>query len=585
MAKLPESFLMQLKDNSDIVSLAENYVELKRSGSTFSCRCPFHSERTPSCHFYPATNSFHCFGCHAGGDVVTFTMMIENLEYMDAIRFLAQRANMTMPEDAAYDGGKSRRRMYEMNRTAGKYFHQKLFSPEGREAMEYLTRRGLTEHTIRRFGLGYAADNYHDLHFYMRSQGFSDDELADGALLKRNVNKYYDKFRHRVMFPIFDTNGNIIGFGGRALRADDPAKYLNSDETYVFHKRDNLYALNYAKNSKEPYFILCEGYMDVIAMHQAGFTGAVATLGTAVTPAQARLIQQKGKPEVILSYDSDAAGQAAASRAMVLLSDVGLKVKTLKITGAKDPDEFILKFGAEAFRHLINSSGSAMDAELEKLKNGLDLESTDDKTTYLRRVKSFLAQIKDPLARETYISKVAKEQDIDRDTMRRSVESEIRFNQNKQAKKERSELIRPRTNDKINPDSHKFPREERAERNILCYLFHNPEKLGMIKERLTGGFATELNGKIFGLLAQQIEQGYTPDLTLLGSELTVEQMGRITEIITDSDFAYDTDVLNDCINTLNEYNESQQPVTTSEMTDEELRELMQKQLQKLKKKS
>ena len=275
--RFSEDYLRDVRDNNDIISLAGNYVQLKRAGSTYSCCCPFHSEKTPSCHFYPNTNSFYCFGCHMGGDVITFVKEIEHLDYVDAVKFLAERAGMSMPDDVDDKSAQKRRRLLEINKAAGKFFHERLMSPEGKAGLDYLTNRGLSLHTIKRFGLGFAADDWHTLHMYMRGLGYSDFELADASLLSNNNNKFYDKFRNRVMFPIFDTRGNVVAFGGRTL-GNDKAKYLNSGETAVFHKGDMLYALNIAKNTKADYFILCEGYMDVIAMHQAGFDSAVASL-------------------------------------------------------------------------------------------------------------------------------------------------------------------------------------------------------------------------------------------------------------------------------------------------------------------
>ncbi len=357
---LSDSYLRELRDNNDIVSVAQGYVELKRSGSNYLCRCPFHSDSTPSCTIYTSTQSFYCFGCGAGGDVVTFIRLIENLSYIEAVKFLAQKAGMPMPDEKDDGSAEKRRRIFEMNRAAGKFFHTQLFSAEGKAGYDYITGRGLTIHTIRHFGIGYAENDYQKLHTYMRGLGYSDAELIETSLIIENNGRTYDKFRNRVMFPIFDTRGNIIAFGGRALEKDAAAKYLNSGETFVFKKRENLFALNYAKNSKADYFILCEGYMDVIQMHQAGFNSAVATLGTAVTPIQARLIGRMGKKEVILSYDADPPGQKAASRGIMLLSEAGVRARVLQMKGAKDPDEFIKKFGAQAFAHLIDDSGSAM---------------------------------------------------------------------------------------------------------------------------------------------------------------------------------------------------------------------------------
>ncbi len=579
---LPDGFLRDLRDNNDIVSVMQGYVELKRAGSTYSCRCPFHSERTPSFHVYPDTQSYYCFGCGAGGDVVTFIKSIENLDYMEAVRFLAQRAGMAMPEDRDDGSARLRQRLYEMNRVAGKFFHQQLFSSEGRAGLDYIRGRGLSDHTIKRFGIGYASDDYHKLHYYMKSQGFSEEELERGALLARNNNRVYDKFRHRVMFPIFDTRGNVIAFGGRALAKDAPAKYLNSDETFVFQKRETLFALNYAKNSKADYFILCEGYMDVIAMHQAGFDSAVATLGTAITPSQARLIGRMGKSEVILSYDSDGPGQKAASRGINLLTEAGVKARVLKMQGAKDPDEFIQKFGAEAFGHLIESSGGAIDYELSKLQNGLDLVNKDeDRSAYLKKAVVFLAQISNPLDRGVYISRTAQTAGIPAETVKFAVDSEINRQKKRSQRDEVRNLISPRNTDKINPQSAKLPREEKAERGVLCFLFHNQDKLPYIEKKLTGGFATDFNRRVFDFIKNRISQNSALEITSFNEEFDNAEMGRITGILNDfAAFSHDVQALDDYIDILNDHAENSTDIAVGAMTNEELAAFIQKQREK-----
>ena len=579
---LPDGFLRELRDNNDIVSVMQGYVELKRAGSTYSCRCPFHSERTPSFHVYPDTQSYYCFGCGAGGDVVTFIRQIENLDYMESVRFLAQRAGMAMPEDRNDDSARLRQRLYEMNRVAGRYFHGLLFSPEGKAGLDYIRGRGLSDHTIKRFGIGYAADDYHNLHYYMKSQGFSEDELERGALLVRNNNRVYDKFRHRVMFPIFDTRGNVIAFGGRALAKDAPAKYLHSDETFVFQKRETLFALNYAKNSKADYFILCEGYMDVIAMHQAGFDSAVATLGTAITPSQARLIGRMGKSEVILSYDADGPGQKAASRGINLLNEAGVKARVLKMQGAKDPDEFIQKFGSEAFAHLIESSGGAIDYELTKLQNGLDLVNKDeDRSTYLKRAVVFLAQISNPLDRGVYISRTAQIAGIPAETVKFAVDNEINRQKNRNRRDEMRNLISPRNTDKINPQSAKLPREEKAERGVLCFLFHNQDKLQYIEKKLTGGFATDFNRRVFDFIKNRISQNSALEITSFNEEFDNAEMGRITGILNDfAAFSHDVQALDDYIDILNDHAERSTDIAVGAMSNEELMAFIQKQREK-----
>ncbi len=574
---LPEGFLQELRDSNEIVSVIENYVELKRSGSTYSCRCPFHSERTPSFHVYPNTQSYYCFGCGAGGDVITFIRTIENLDYIEAVRFLAQRSGMAMPEDRDDDSTRRRRRLYEMNREAGKFFHRQLFSPEGADGWNYITGRQLTEHTIRHFGLGYAVNDYHKLHYYMRNLGFSEDELVEGSLLVRNNNRVYDKFVNRVMFPIFDTRGNIIAFGGRALASDAPAKYLNSSETYVFQKRDNLFALNYAKNSKADYFILCEGYMDVISMHQAGFDSAVATLGTAITATQARLIGRMGKSEVILSYDSDGPGQKAASRGINLLSEAGVKARVLQMTGAKDPDEYIKKFGAQAFAHLIESSGGAIDYEMGKLCVGLDLNKEEDRAAYLKKAVTFLAQIRSQLERAVYVSKAAETARVPSETVRYAVESEIARQKKKSDRDEYRTLISPRNTDKVNPEAAKLPREEKAERGIICFAFHNPEKLAVLRKKLPGGFATDFNRRVFEFMEQKHNSGENLTGGMFNEAFTTEEVGRIYGTLNDfSQFANSEEAVNDYIKVLNEYHDNINQIEAGSMTEDDLLSLAQK---------
>ena len=567
--RFTEDFLHDIKDNNDIIDVAGSYVQLKRSGSTYSCCCPFHAEKTPSCHFYPSTSSFYCFGCHIGGDVITFIMQIEHLDYVNAVKFLAERAGLALPDDNFNKGtADKRRRMLEMNKAAGKFFHEQLFSPAGKAGLDYLTGRGLSIHTIRRFGLGYAADDWHTLHMYMRNLGYSDFELADASLLSANNNKFYDKFRNRVMFPIFDTRGNVVAFGGRTL-GDDKAKYLNSSETAVFHKGDMLYALNIAKNSKADYFILCEGYMDVIAMHQAGFDSAVASLGTAFTAQHANLLSRLGKKEVILSYDSDAAGQNATSKAINLFAGVGLHTRVLKIDGAKDPDEFIKSYGGERFEDILGKAGGAIDFQMDKLAQGLDMNSEDGKAQYLKRAVPFLAGISNMLDRAVYISKVSKQTGIPQTSITAAVDQQVKSNRYRARKDEQKAFTRPQQ-DNLNPDAVKLPREEKAERGIICFLYHNPDKLAKIQNALSGGFVTGLNKKVYGSLAKMCENGSQPELSAFNEEFNGLEMGRIREITEDKTFAYDEDAVRDLIKVLNEYNTHAEDKRAEDMTDADL---------------
>ncbi len=567
--RFTDEYLRDVKDNNDIISLAGSYVQLKRTGNTYSCCCPFHSEKTPSCHFYTSPDPhFYCFGCHTGGDVITFVMLIERLDYQSAVKFLAERAGMALPDDTEDNSSKKRLRIYEMNKAAGKFFHERLLAPEGKAGLDYLTNRGLSLHTIRCFGLGYAADDWHTLHMYMRGLGYSDFELAEASLITSNNNKFYDKFRNRVMFPIFDTRGNVVAFGGRTL-GDDKAKYLNSSDTLVFKKGDMLYALNIAKNSKADYFILCEGYMDVIALHQAGFDSALASLGTALTPQHAGLLARLGKKEIILSYDSDAAGQNASSRAINLFAKAGLNARILKITGAKDPDEFIKKFGGEKFGVIIKKSEGAVDYQMDKLSDGLDLHTDDGKAQYLRRAVPFLAEINDDSVRAICISKAARVTDTLQASITSAVNSQRRINFGKGKKDEQRALQRP-MRDTVNPEAMRLPKEEKAERGIICFLFHNPEKLSVIERELKGEFVTELNKRIYKFLAEMCSNGYQPSLSPFNEEFNGAEMGRIREITDDAISAYDEDALRDYINVLNEYKDHANEKTPAEMSNEEL---------------
>ena len=571
--RLSEDFLRDIKDNNDIISVAGSYVQLKRTGSTYSCCCPFHSEKTPSCHFYTGPDPhFYCYGCHVGGDVITFIMQIEHLDYLNAVKFLAERAGMALPDDTDDKSAQKRRRLLEMNKAAGKFFHEQLMSPAGKPGLDYLMNRGLSMHTIKRFGLGYAANDWHTLQMHMRSLNYSDFELEEASLLSRNNNKFYDKFRNRVMFPIFDTRGNVVAFGGRTL-GDDKAKYLNSSETPVFHKGDMLYALNTAKNSKSDYFILCEGYMDVIAMHQAGFDSAVASLGTALTAQHANLLSRLGKKEVVLSYDSDAAGQAATSKAINLLANVGMHTRVLKIDGAKDPDEFIKSYGAERFKDIIGKSGGSMEYQMDKLAEGLDLHTDDGKAQFIGRAVPFLAEIRNMTERIVYISKVADKTGIPQSSITAAVEQQAKKNSYNAKKAEQKAFLRP-ARDNLNPEAMKLPREEKAERGIICFLYHNPEKLEKLQNALTGEFVTAFNKKVYEMLARMCQNASQPELSAFNEEFNAFEMGRIREITENMMFAYDEDaVFGDLVTTLNEYKNQAEEKRAEDMTDDELRAL------------
>lgn len=573
--RLSDDFLYNLRQSNDIVDVMSSYIDLKKSSRDYVCLCPFHSEKTPSCHVYVDTQSFYCFGCHAGGDVVTFVRMYENLDYMESVRFLAQRAGISMPEDANDDTAMQKTRLLEINREAGRFYHYQLFSPQGREGLEYLLNRGLSEHTIKTYGLGYASDNWEQLKMYMRGKGFSEDELESASLLSRNNNKTYDFFRYRVMFPFFDLRGNIIGFSGRVIGGNDPRKYLNTRGTLVYNKSMFLYSMNHAKNSKEKYLILSEGNVDVISLFQAGFTNAVATCGTAITPEHARIMRNQGFEQVIIAYDSDEAGQKATVKAINILNEVGISARILQINGAKDPDEFIKKFGAEAFKMLIEKSNSAIDFELAKLKKGIDLNTAQGKADYLKKSIKFLADINNKLDRAVYISQVAEACDVSKVNIENAVTNEYKYRRKNIDRDERQRLISGvHQRDKLNPDAEKYPIEAKAERGIIAFLFNSPDYLKKVTSKLeVEDFPTGFHRKIYELLKIKLEENMSIELAALGSEFSTDEMGRLTGIIKEGNaLPYSIDRLNDYISILLKFKENKTEKSVVEMSATELLE-------------
>ena len=404
----------QVLMRTDIETLIGGYVSLKRAGSNLRGLCPFHNEKTPSFTVYPADNSFYCFGCAAGGDAIAFIRKRENLDYPDAVEFLAQRAGITIVRDertqASSEPNFDRNRMFQMNKDAARYFNHCLFSdnPDAKAALKYFTEdRGLSVATIKHFGLGFAPNSFDAFSKFMRAKGYSYEELVAGFLCgKSEKGRYYDAFRNRVMFPIIDVSGNVIAFGGRVMDDSKP-KYKNSSDTPVFKKSRNLFALNFARHSCQDALILCEGYMDVIAMHAAGFENAVATLGTAITSEQARMMSRYTK-KVVISYDADEAGQKAAMRAVKMLTEVGLDVSILRVNGAKDPDEYIKKYGSDKFRQVINESKSKFDYNLESILSKHDINLPADKIKALHESEKLISETYSSAERDIYIQRISE---------------------------------------------------------------------------------------------------------------------------------------------------------------------------------
>ena len=501
----------QVLMRTDIETLIGSYISLKRAGSNLKGLCPFHSEKTPSFTVYPADNSFYCFGCGAGGDAITFIRKRENLDYPDAVEFLANRAGITIIRD---DNDRLRQapkferaRMFKMNVDAAKYFNRCLFSdhPDAKAAMSYFTdKRGLSLATIKHFGLGFAPNSFDAFSKYMLAKGYSFEELEAGFLCgKSDKGRYYDAFRNRIMFPIIDVSGKVIAFGGRVMDDSKP-KYKNSSDTPVFKKSRNLFALNFARHVCQEAIILCEGYMDVIALHSAGFENAVATLGTAITSEQARMLSRYTK-KVIICYDSDEAGQKAAMRAVKLLSEVGLDVTILKVTGAKDPDEYIKKFGREKFSQLLSQSKSKFDYNLEIILSKHDINLSNEKIKALTESEILISETYSSAERDIYIQTVAKIFGVEVKSVKNDVEKMIKNAEKKWRKEESSKVKQDAVGytDKVNPDFAKAPAVARNEENLLGLLLMYPEHRKMTFENglvSADDFMTDLNKRIFKYL-------------------------------------------------------------------------------------
>ena len=568
-----DEFLYNLRNANPIETVMGGYVNLIRRGRNYVCSCPFHSEKTPSCTIFTDTQSFYCFGCGAGGDVITFTMKIENLDFSEAVKLLAQRSGMEVPEYGQKDSGYAKRktRIYEMNRLAANYFYTNLFKGPDKTGLQYFASRKLTPQTIKKYGLGYASDSWNDLTDHLRSKGYTDEEIVDAWLAGSKNGRTFDMFRKRVMFPIIDLRGNIIGFGGRVLDDSQP-KYLNTGKTPVFDKGSNLFSMNFAKNSNAKRLILCEGYMDVIAVNQAGFDNVVATLGTAITPDQARLISHYAE-EVRVAYDSDGAGQKATQKAINHFADVGLRTKIIHMEGAKDPDEFIKKFGRDRFRMLLDGSNDANDFMLDKCEDGLDLTTDIGRVELLKRTSKVLAGIESPLEREVYISRTSKKCDIPVQVLKTHIDAMLKKNSSS-AKKNEWRNIKAKTSyirDDINPDAVSNKKQARAEETIISYLLMRPQEYEDVEKLAPAEcFVTAFNKKVYRALLERMKNSDKFSISLLSDEFSTEEMGRISGIAAKKrEVAVTLDVVADCAKVLKE----NRPAADGELSNDELLEL------------
>ncbi|MEF2562018.1 MAG: DNA primase [Negativibacillus sp.] len=574
---LPELFIQQLKQSCDMERIVSGYLPLKKKGRYLVGLCPFHSEKSPSFYVYPQNQSFYCFGCGAGGDVITFIRRIENLEYMEAVKLLADRCGLELPMDSDQSDARSmlKKRVLEINRESARFFHSCLMSEQGRQAYEYLISRGRDRKTIRHFGLGYAPAGWDGLLNHLRAKGFSDNDMLEANVVTKGKYGPHDRFSNRVIFPIIDLRGNVVAFGGRALD-DKGAKYLNSSDTPVFKKSKTLFALNFAKTSKRPGLILAEGYMDVIAIHQAGFDNAVATLGTALTEEQARLISQYAE-RVVLAYDSDGPGQAATKRAMNIFDEVGVKVSVLSMTGAKDPDEFIKKYGTERFAMLLDNSRNPVEFELSKLRTTYDTAQADGKVGYLKEACKLFAGIRNPVEREVYITQTANELEISPQAIKAQIENLDKRESYRQRKQQRADTniyIGRMAAAKDDLQRRTNLRYAMAEEGVLFCLMKNPDSYPQVSSRLSEqDFVTDINRQLYLALSQRLEQGQTVEMIDLSSQLSPELMGRISAIMaTAPSQRCDEQTLGDYIARLIEHRSVKTEREVAQMDDNDLGE-------------
>ena len=578
MNPLPEDFIIQLLEKNPVAEEFQKFhIRLNACEKGFACSCPFHSETGKSCIIYPETHNFYCPVCKNGGDVITFLMLMQNLSYPEAVQILAQRTQLTVPEQSPEEAlqlQQRRERCYAINRDTANFYYCNLLKGPDKKGLAYFKQRQLSPQIIQKYGLGYAPDDWHQLQSYLNQKGYSDEELLLANVCRKSEKgNIYDNFRNRVIFPIVDMHRHVIGFGGRVLDDSKP-KYLNTSDTPVFDKGRNLFSLHFAGQNSPSSLILAEGYMDVIALHQAGFENAVATLGTAITPQQARLIAQYTE-EVIIAYDSDSAGQNATQKAIQHFHDVGLSARVLHIDeNAKDPDEYIKKFGADRFRLLLHHAESVLDFQLNRCKNDLNLETENGKISYLHRIIRILAGIGNTQTQEVYITKKAGELGIRPEILK----TEIQKFSRKQEKRESHSDFRNIENfsharDAINPQASRNLYQSKSEELLLAAMMRLPEQGNYISSQLRPeDFVTDFHRKIYNILCAFLPECSWFIPSLLGAEFSAQEMGHITGI-----FIYYHDKLNEqavlkCIENLQAGN--QPPPDKNNMSNDEFSRLI-----------
>lgn len=587
---IPREYVEEVVRRSDITEVVSSYVQLRHRGRTHTGLCPFHSEKTPSFVVYPETQSFYCFGCGAGGDVINFVRRISNLDYVEAVKLLAGRAGMPMPEEDD-KAGRLRSRVLAVNKEAARFFYEQLNADTdaARTARAYWRGRGLSDATIRRFGLGYSPDDFGALRRHLRSKGYTEEEMLASGLQKRSEKgNVYDVFRGRVMTPIFDLRGNVIAFGGRVL-GDEKPKYINSPETLVYKKSKAMFALNIAKKSASRRYILCEGYMDVISLHQAGFDTAVAACGTALTADQVRLLGEYAD-EVVLCYDSDEAGQKATARSLGLFADSPVKVSVLNIPGAKDPDEFIKKYGRERFEQLLNGTANAIEYKLARVREKYDLARPADRVEYIREAIRLLAGRLTPTEREVYAGRLAEETDVAKANVMAQLDAAVRTARRKARREKERELLTKSAGGDIRlpynaPGGEKALGVANAEQQLVAALLRDPSLIPLAADRAKPeNFLLEDMAAAYAALLEVYRQGAVPDLAALAATLPEATVSRLSLLLARN---YDVGLGRRDVEMYLDRLEQSVPQSSKagDMTGEQLEEYMERLRQKKKKTS
>lgn len=548
----PPAFLDELIARNPIQDVVGQYVNLKRSGANMFGLCPFHGEKTASFSVAPDKGIYYCFGCHKGGGAINFMMEIEGLSYPDAVRALAKRAGMEVPEDEQYQSRyRQQERLWALSKEAARFFVAQLYSPAGAEGLAYAQKRGMPKSTLTKFGIGFAPNSWDSLVKAMRAKGYTDEELKESGLVsvsQKNGN-IYDRFRNRLMFPIIDVRGNVIGFGGRVMDNSTP-KYLNSPETLIFNKRKNLFGLNMAKKSKLGYLILVEGYMDAIALHQYGFDCAVASLGTSLTEEHAVLLSRYTE-HVVLIYDGDEAGQRAAQRAIPMLEKAGLQVKVLQMKDAKDPDEYLKKFGADKFKLLMEESSNRVEYQLNAIRKKYDLREDEQKVRFISEAAEFISTLPNAVQREVYGSRVAEAAKISYDAMK--IEVNKAYKRRLAREKKRQEKIDLAPAQALQPKSRAIRydnmKSAMAEETVIAMALKEPALLDEAKDLAPEEFSSGLLGSVYLQLRQRYDQGLDVSLAVL-SDLSSEEMSHITGIFQRQEGPVNEQAFRDCVRTI-----------------------------------